>query len=515
MKKEIICLGIVLLAFMVGCTDDFEEINTPKDAATLVEPGIMFHPLLQNPVRNFQRNINLYPDLFSQYWANTVSIFESPRYEYLDGHIGNQWNEFYSQTLPEANQLMTWYGDDPLYTNAMAQLEVWICSEWSRMLQTYGDMPYFGAGLGAGVAYNSEQDIYYDLFERLTKAVNTIGSGPANQYNYKKDDGTNYDLLFNGDLDKWKRFGNSMRLRLAMRLANVDPTKAQAEAAAAIADGVMTSNDDVAHIPLWSDGWYDYLHQTAYNWNNVRASKTFTDLLYNQSTLGEDPRARIWLDYKSDSPLAGNAELEGLVNGYDVPPSDSRDFATMNLEGGYVGFTGDGGSVSHYLPYMFYSEVLFLRAEAALRGWVAGDANALYLEGVQASMDFVGVEATPATDYINGLTALSGSNEAQLKQLITQKYIANFPNGVEAWADFRRTDYPDITLPVDGVSSNSSVASGTWVKRIRYSDNAHLFDTPFMPAAQNTVETDRMDIRLWWDTTDTKAKSGGLMSSNF
>ncbi len=511
MKKRILFLGIVLLAFTVGCTDDFEEINTQKDAVVQVEPGIMFNPLLQNPTRNYQRNINLYPDLFSQYWANTVSGFESPRYEYVDGWIGNQWNEFFTQTLAEANQLLTWYGEDPVYRNSMAQLEIWICTEWARMLQNYGDMPYFGAGMGDSVPYNAQQEIYYDLFVRLAAATNAIDASDSSQYAFDVDQ----DLIFKGDLEKWKRFGNSMRLRLAMRLSNVDPTKAQTEAAAAISDGAMLSNADVAQIPLWSSGWYDYLHQMAFAWDNVRASKTFTDLLYNQSSIGEDPRAHRWLAYKPSSPLAGNSDLVGVVNGYDVLPADTNDFATINLDGGYVGFVGNGGDTSHYLPIMFYSEVLFLRAEAALRGWAAGDANALYMEGIEASMNFVGVDATAATDYINGLTALSGSNEAQLKQLITQKYIANFPNGVEAWADFRRTDYPDITLPVDGVSSNSSVASGTWVKRIRYPDNAHIFDSSFMPASQNTIETDRMDIKLWFDTTDSKAKSGGLMNSNF
>lgn len=511
MKKRIIFLVVVLLTFIVGCTEDFEEINTQKDAVVIVEPGIMFTPLLQNPTRNYQRNINLYPDLFSQYWANTVDGFESPRYEYVDGWIGNQWNEFYTQTLVESNQLVTWYGEDPVYQNSIAQLEIWICSEWARMLQNYGDMPYFGAGEGESVPYNSEQEIYYDLFDRLTNAVNSIDATDESQYAYAVEQ----DLIYKGDLEKWKRFGNSMRLRLAMRLSNVDPSKAQAEASAAISAGVMISNEDAAQIPLWSGGFYDYLHQMADAWNNIRVSNTFTALLYNQSSVSEDPRTRKWLRYKADSPLVGNAQIEGVSNGYDILPADANDFSTINLEGGYSGFVGNDGDTLLYLPYMFYSEVLFLRAEAALRGWVSGDANGLYQDGVQASMNFVGVDAGDATDYINGLSVLSGSNEAQLKQLITQKYIANFPNGVEAWADFRRTDYPDITLPIDGVSSNSSVASDTWVKRIRYSDNAHLFDSSLMPSSQNTIATDRMDIKLWWDTSDTKTKSGGLMNSNF
>ena len=164
---------------------------------------------------------------------------------------------------------------------------------------------------------------------------------------------------------------------------------------------------------------------------------------------------------------------------------------------------------------MFYSEVKFMLAEAALRGWATGDVNTLYKEGVAASMEYVGVSSDDASNYINGLANISGSNESQLKQVITQKWLANFPNGVEGWADFRRTDYPDVTLPRDGVSGSSSVASATWVKRVRYPDNEHLQNEVNMPSAQNTLDGDRMDIRLWWDTADTKTKTGGLMNSNF
>jgi len=130
-------------------------------------------------------------------------------------------------------------------------------------------------------------------------------------------------------------------------------------------------------------------------------------------------------------------------------------------------------------------------------------------------MEYVGVNADAAQAYLDGVTNLTGSNEAQLKQIITQKWLANFPNGVEGWADFRRTDYPDLSLPVDGVSGSSTVAEGTWVKRVRYPDNEHRQNEENMPNGMQDVTTDRMDIKVWWDVADTKTKSNGLMSSNF
>ena len=519
MKKiNIILFALGLIILGSSCSDDFGDINTPSDATTSVEPKFLFNPLVQAVFDNYQRNVNLYPDLYSQYWANTVSGFGSPRYEYVDGWIGNQWKEHYTKDLRRANSIQDLYGEDPAYVDAVAIKEIWMCYWWSRMTDTYGDIPYFNTNLAEAVPYNSQQDIYTDLFARLDAAINAI-TGNVDQYKY--DDG--YDLIYDGDVMQWQKFGNSLRLRLAMRISNVDPTKAQAEAQAAVSGpgGLLASNDDVVRVPMWSQGWYDYLHQMAWNWNNIRMSKTFSDCMYDQSTAGEDPRAPKWFAYQVEGEpvtkeVAGFDRYNGIENGYNLVPSNSdENFATINLEGGYIDFVGNGAEDAMYCPVMFYSEVLFLQSEAAMRGYISGDANALYVEGVQASMDYVGVDATAASDYIAGLPTLSGATEASLKQLITQKWVANFPNGVEGWADFRRTDYPDVTLPKDGVSGSSTVASGTWVKRVRYPDNEHLQNQANMPSSQNTLDTDRMDIRVWWDTANTKDKDGsGLMNSN-
>ena len=518
MNKIYIVLLALGLLITSGCSDDFGDMNVKKDATVDVEPKFFFSSMIQQVFSNYQRNINLYPDLYSQYWASTVSGFGSPRYEYNDGWIGNQWKEFYTRELRRSVAMEDSYGEDPLYTDAMAIKDIWMVYFWSRMSDTYGDIPYFNTAKGEAVPYTSQQEIYTDLFARLDNAITSI-TGDLDQYSY----GADYDLVYKGDALQWRKFGNSLRLRLAMRISNADATMAQAEAQAAVngAGGLMTSNADVAKVPMWSKGWYDYLQQMAWNWNNIRMSKTMSNNLYNQSSAGEDPRAPIWFTYQVEGEAktkeeAGFSIYNGIENGFNLVPSDSdKNFATINLEGEYIDFVGDGGENGMYCPVMFYSEVKFLEAEAALRGWISGDANALYKQGVEASMEYVGVDATAATDYIAGLPNISGATEASLKQLITQKWVANFPNGVEAWSDFRRTDYPDITLPKDGVSGSATVTAGTWVKRVRYPNNEHDQNEANMPSALNTLETDRMDAKVWWDTADTKTKDGsGLMNSN-
>ncbi|WP_154665720.1 SusD/RagB family nutrient-binding outer membrane lipoprotein [Saccharicrinis fermentans] len=522
MKKIYLAIiSLVMVGIISSCSDDFGDMNVPSNATDVVEPKFFLNAMEQGVYNNYQRNVNLYPDVYSQYWANTVSGFEASRYEYVDDWIGNQWSEHYAAMLRRADAMEQMFGENPNYVDAIAIKDIWMCYWWSRMSDTYGDIPYFGTPSGEAVAYTSQEEIYTDLFKVLDNAVTSI-TGGADQYVYS--DG--YDLIFDGDVDKWKRFGNSLRLRLAMRISNVNPEQAEAEVKAAIdgPGGLMTSNDDVAKVSMWSEGWYDYINQMGWNWNNIRMSETFSNYCYSESSVDEDPRASIWFAYQRDvegtatamtKEEVGKTRYFGLKNGLNtIDDSFKEDYATLNLDGGYVDFTQSGEDAMS-CPVMFYSEVQFLLAEAALRGWVSENPNTYYKAGIQASMDYVGVESDDATAYIEGVADLAGSNEAQLKKIITQKWLANFPNGVEGWADFRRTDYPDLTLPAGGVSSSSSVAEGTYVKRIRYPDNEHRLNETNMPVSLNSLDADRMDIRVWWDVSDTKTKSDGLMNSNF
>jgi len=153
--------------------------------------------------------------------------FDSSRYEYVEGWVSFIWRDFYVNTLGESITIREIYGDDPTYKNALAQLEIWMCAEWARITQIFGDIAYFGAGMGGEVAYTSESEIYNDLFARLDAAVKAIDATDTSQFAFNQD-----DLIYRSDMEKWKRFGNSIRLRLAMRLANIDPARAQAEASA-------------------------------------------------------------------------------------------------------------------------------------------------------------------------------------------------------------------------------------------------------------------------------------------
>lgn len=156
-KLNIILIVLGLIVLNSSCSDDFGDMNTKSDAVTKIEPKYFLNAMQQEVFANYQRNVNLYPDLYSQYWANTVSGFESGRYEYVDGWIGNQWNEFYTRNLKRDLAMQSMVGEDPNFANAIAIKEIWMVYSWSRMTDTYGDIPYFNAGSGEAVPYTSQK----------------------------------------------------------------------------------------------------------------------------------------------------------------------------------------------------------------------------------------------------------------------------------------------------------------------------------------------------------------------
>ncbi len=153
---------------------------------------------------------------------------------------------------------------------------------------------------------------------------------------------------------------------------------------------------------------------------------------------------------------------------------------------------------------MSYAESLFLRAEATLRGWAGGSVEDLFRQGVEASMDYYEIDNDDVISYINGLVALndgtfaSGDKEKILEAIITQKWMAVFPNGNEAWAEFRRTDYPKLMLPLNN-ASGGDVPEGHFIKRVLYpnSENSNKGFTDSGMSAVNSQGT-----RLWWDVSD-------------
>lgn len=504
---------------------------------------------------DYQTTTNLTHDIYAGYWGNNVSGFvnQAPTYSYTDGWSASRWKHFYDdRSTSEYSQLVKtfYFCNKDYYHTAFYITRIYYAFLLSMQTDTYGDIPVAYYVMGAmppeeNVSYTPQKEVYNILFQLLDQAITELHQEnlPAvSQY----DLGDN-DKCYGGDVDKWRRFANTLRLRLALRVSNVNPELAQTQAKAALTDpaGLMQSQDDnMKQTPKrqYIAGGNENIYALLFSWTgNAVLSKEMERAYKNQAlkegaaadavTFNEnsencylDPRCEVlWFrptpfDSLTTSPLPTEnlkRDFNGVMNG------------ETNVGGSYLNrysanrciLSSDAMNKDYWwnlareIVWMGYSESLFLKAEAALRWPLLVDetAEALYLKGIKASMDYYEIDADKANEYISHLDGVKafagGSKEEQLEQIITQKWIAVFPNGNEGWAEVRRTDYPRYLLaPVNGNNSNGEVASGKLIKRINYPNSESR--NPNKPGNVN------QGSRVWWDVADTMNDKGQWHTPN-
>lgn len=515
-SKFIILSSTIIILTALSCTDDFQEINT--DPLGLDQNAVDANPSLQGQAfafgqyrtvaGNFQTAQNLFSDLWCQYYATTNPGFRSDRYVQIGGWANGAWRNFYQQAMPQLKYALDITEEtENEVGNAMAK--IWWVHGFHRITDYWGPIPYFEAGNGeVSVRYDSQESIYNDFFVKLDEAVSQLKANPGGESFV----GT--DRLYNGNGDKWLKFANSLRLRLAIRIRFVEPEKARLEAEKAIQDGVITDNVDIADI-LTDDINRHPLDEIT-QFGEFRMSAAMESYMEGY----EDPRLPNYFSPAVGGDTDGDGSpYEGLLNGQlavDLEGPDTNanhsDVAMrfMNL--------ALGGSNPDF-EVMNAAEVYFLRAEGALLGWnMNGSSQELYEEGIRKSMqqnnvsDNAGIEAYINSNNIpiayedgadpvaNIPVTWAGDSETQLEQIITQKWISLFPNGWEAWAELRRTGFPRMYTRV--ASNNADVAVDEVVSRLVYVNAEFNRNTEAVEAAVISPEiggNDSNNTKVWWD----------------
>lgn len=326
---------------------------------------------------------------------------------------------------------------------------------FSVMTDAMGDLPYSQALKGSSTltpAYDTQQSIYDSLFVDLKTASDEIdpsGIGfPSG------------DILYSGAMPAWQKFANSLRLRLAMHLTNVAPAKAQAEAAAAVAAGVFTSNADNAELTyLASPPNQNPIYTNALSRDDYGMSATFVDSLLSWN----DPRLPVF----SDTNRYG--AYRGLPNGLNDGEGATLD--SISRFGTAWRKTPNGS-----LSLLTYSEVLFLEAEAAERGWITGNAAQLYSAAITASMEQYGIGSAAIATYLADPRVVYAGGAAGLTQIAYQKWVSMFMQGAEAWTEWRRTQVPTL------MPGPRAVLSGL-PERLPYQDNEAVLNKANLDAA--------------------------------
>jgi hypothetical protein len=498
--------GAALLGTLFnGCTDKFDEINTNPTKITALgtgEYGMMFAKAESVPFASYQISQNLFADLYAQYFALTASYFQSDRYTMRFDWLRGHWEPPYTQGVPQLQTIIKETEGKLPAENALAK--IWWVFMFHRVTDYYGPIPYFQAGTDAKVIpYDPQDKIYDDFFKKLAEATEVLNA------NKDKKPFAAYDAIYAGNVEKWIKFANTLRLRLALRISDVDPARAKTEAEAAYAGGVMTDVADDAMLKVSGKGADLNTFNQITNWNEFRMSASMESVLKGY----DDPRMPEYFQ-----PAEATGTYEGLRNGL-LPAQQGL---TLNLpaQNSNVAprFTVASQNTNPQ-DVMHAAEAYFLRSEGALNGWaMGGTAQELYEKGIRTSLNQWGTtDEARITAYINSLATpvapqdqqnsppltnipvkWADAPEAQREQINTQKWLALYPDGFEAWANFRRSDYPRLYPVV--ASDNPDLPVGTFIKRIPFITLEKQTNGPAVTAAEALLGgPDKASTPLWWD----------------
>jgi hypothetical protein len=515
-KKSLICFSILSL---VGCTDNFEEINSNPDGFTQEEVTQDFNHI-RGPFSNMFENVmvntpgwkyQIAIDLSGNTWGGYTTAPGFDGANNLSYALEDKWNVWgweaaYLQVI--ANFLKVEKETKGKYDELYALATIIKVETLHKVADAWGPIVYSKIGtLDAAIGYDSQEEVYglmfKDLDAAITELTKRIDAGEASSFT--KADRSSYA----GNYTQWVKYANSLRLRLAMRVVKVNPVLAKTEAEKAVNQkfGVMIAAGDT--FKVITDVAQHPLMVAAYEYNDSRMSADMESIMggYN------DPRMAFYFDKSEQFPT----EYKGIRTG-----------GILGDKSLHQRFSNFGKWIREVkqVVWMNTAEVYFLRAEGALRGWnMGGDAKTLYEAGITASFDQIG--AGGAADYIvnnvnmpkdyvdpvapfnsglavNKVTVAwdnAASNEVKLQKIITQKWIANFPDGQEAWSDHRRTGYPKL-LPILNNQSGGTVTTEFGVRRINFvttekSGNPEGLKTGLAKLGG----PDNGGTRTWWDTT--------------
>jgi hypothetical protein len=518
-------LGVALLTVSIlsSCTKDFDEMNTDKnslieDQLDASSAGPAFAAALYSGIHNGDGESTGYAD-DNGTWGIATGLLSSTFVQYLAGGFATErnefnnyesrgWTRFYTIAVPSLNAAIKASEGN---AEALAVLKLWKVFMYNQMVDAYGPIPYTQAGNGKEkVAYDSVESIYVDFFKLLDEANATLSTTSVSSVASLQPN----DRIYQGSVDKWRIFGNSLRLRLALRISDIQPAQAQAQAEAAVAAGVILDNDHSAYFKV-STVTPNNLNQVVNGWGYTMSASMESILVgYN------DPRVAKWFAKNED----------GVYRGKPVGGTDSQfDDYNISMFNGDVLGNNNQISTTKNIEVFMAAENYFSRAEGALNGWnMGGNAQTLYETGIRLSMIQWGITDNAAINaYIAGNTlptvpdiatdfpnlglenvpvklpvAWDASQANQRTQIAVQKYLALFPESWETWADLRRSD-AKIIYQILNTDNNDAGVGKSVMKRVIYVTNEYSANRDaVLDGISKLGGPDTGGTRLWWDTKE-------------
>jgi hypothetical protein len=507
-------LGALVLA--TSCNEqDLTDLNVNENAVDNIDMRYLFSLAtlrIGGEYENTRANM-LYAATMIQHTASTASYFSGDKYFYNAQYSGAYMERHFTDVIRLFSHVITKTADDPNEANVNAAATVLRVYDLLRITDMHGDIPYTQAGYGLEgeqnwfPKYQPQQEVYTLMIADL-KAARDKFSPTARGLGVQ-------DFLYEGDITKWKKFANSILMRMALRMSNVDPTTAQAVFTEANSSGAFTSNDDIAFIHYLpgpqgvnrnglNDGyWNTYKYS-----RDCKISATFL----NWMKANNDPRLMIVSGGVGDPEVASTwitdpAKQIGLPNGFNstnlvgaVPPGTLSGFAIVQRNFSMLNLKYLDWEDPYYL--LSYAEVELMKAEASVKGWIATNASTHFSNGVSAAIsswvNFDPSFARTSGDiqaYVAGRGFNAASNADKLRLIGEEYWAATYLNDIESWSNWRRTGFPALTPTQD-----PNPFEGNFIpRRLRYWESEIGANPENYQAAVTRMGGDLFATKVWWD----------------
>ncbi len=476
-------IGAVLMA---GCKTDLSEYNVnPNDPSKVPTAFLLTGAEKVLMDKNWDRwNNGTMGMMLSQYWAQNAYAEES-RYAWRAGVINSMWADFYTGTatagggLQGLQQIIDLCKATPAEAALSGDVQNQIAvartlKAWGFQVMTdfWGDIPYSQAFTDkAFPAYDTQESIYTDLLKELKEAAAQMDATKG---------AIKGDAIFNGDIAKWKKFANSLRVRVATRMSDRNAAVAKTAIEEAVTSGVFTGNADNALFGyLGGVPNNNPLNEDRKTRADFAVSKTVVDTMKNLS----DPRLSSYA-----APTVSGGTFVGKRYGLSNANATAEDANTISQPSAKVlAATAPG-------VFMDYAELCFALAEAKERGvTLSSTAEDWYNKGVKASMSYWGVSATDADTYLaSPKVAYATASSSWKKTIGFQKWLGLYMQGIQGWCEYRRLDF--------GVLVGPAASPATLVpKRVTYPTDEQGVNAASRAAAVARLGTDSRNARVWWD----------------
>ena len=530
--KSLTLISVLSMAISSACTSKFEQLNTNQNQATEdmmatdnLKTGAFFAQMLRNVVlfkdgnnlsSDYQVAQGLTSDLYSGYIAPTGSWYggvHNGSYYFISGWVERSFTSGFASEMP-AWQSITKIAVAQGLPEIAAMATIVKVEAMHRLADSYGPIPYNNYGSGTlQNTYSSLQDVYTKFFAELDNAIDVL-----TLYVQGNPTGTvfqKYDYVYNGNITNWIKFANTLRLRLAMRIVYANAGLAQTEAEKSVNNsiGLISNLNERAALQHTANlVYYHPLYEIAYSFNagEARMSASMDAYMNGYS----DPRRSVYFTKADDGNYHG--VRQGIITTTWTPYTGTK-ISNLNMN-----------MNATQIVWITASESYFLCAEGALRGWnMGGLAQDFYNQGINASFVENGLLSSDAVIYsannllvpvaFTDFSGQTGNNvatppstlkiawstidpfETNLERIITQKWVALYPDGPEGWAEFRRTGYPKL-LPVVNNNSNGTINTITQIRRIPFPQSEYNNNKAGVQSGISVLGgADNGGTKLWWD----------------